>query len=73
MKKIMIYSMTFFLAFFLAGISDTLAKKGEPRIKYKRVVVHKPIKGRVVYHRPVVVRSGLFLFSLIFHGSYLPK
>lgn len=59
MKKTIIYSIAFLLAFFMTGLSDGFAKQGEPRYKHKRVVVHKPVR-HVVYHRTAVpvVRSG---------------
>ena len=53
----MIYSIAFSLAFLLSGVTEAFAHKGEPRLRYKRLVVQKPTH-HVVYHRPAMVRAG---------------
>lgn len=57
MKKTLIYTLAFSLAFFLTGMTDVFAHNGGPKHKYKKVVVHKPM-NHITYHRPAVVRSG---------------
>ena len=57
MKKTIIYSVTFFLAFFLTT-NFSLAHRVEPRVNSKYIIVHRPATPKVVFHGSTVVRSG---------------